>query len=147
MTSLRQTFAQNLRKYRELRGYTQDALAALIEVDRTAVSRIERLAPNLTLEKVISLGQALDVHPSQLLTSASSEEHQSIRRYSGVRDVSATVRALRTDMKLSQRQLGDKVGLDRNHVSRIETGEANLALDTLERIIKALGADITKVLG
>jgi transcriptional regulator with XRE-family HTH domain len=147
MTSLRQTFAQNLRKYRELRGYTQDALAALIEVDRTAVSRIERLAPNLTLEKVISLGQALDVHPSQLLTSASSEEHQSIRRYSGVKDVSATVRALRTDMKLSQRQLGDKVGLDRNHVSRIETGEANLALDTLERIIKALGADITKVLG
>ncbi|EYS98010.1 DNA-binding protein [Cupriavidus sp. SK-4] len=147
MTSLRQTFAQNLRKYRELRGYTQDALAALIEVDRTAVSRIERLAPNLTLEKVISLGQALDVHPSQLLTSASSEEHQSIRRYSGVKDVSATVRALRTDMKLSQRQLGDKVGLDRNHVSRIETGEANLALDTLERIIEALGADITKVLG
>ncbi|CAN7687050.1 transcriptional regulator [Cupriavidus necator] len=147
MTSLRQTFAQNLRKYRELRGYTQDALAAVIEVDRTAVSRIERLAPNLTLEKVISLGQALDVHPSQLLTSASSEEHQSIRRYSGVKDVSATVRALRTDMKLSQRQLGDKVGLDRNHVSRIETGEANLALDTLERVIKALGADITKVLG
>ena len=147
MTSLRQTFAQNLRKYRELRGYTQDALAAVIEVDRTAVSRIERLTPNLTLEKVISLGQALDVHPSQLLTSASSEEHQSIRRYSGVKDVSATVRALRTDMKLSQRQLGDKVGLDRNHVSRIETGEANLALDTLERVIKALGADITKVLG
>lgn len=147
MTSLRQTFAQNLRKYRELRGYTQDALAAVIEVDRTAVSRIERLAPNLTVEKVISLGQALDVHPSQLLTSASSEEHQSIRRYSGVKDVSATVRALRTDMKLSQRQLGDKVGLDRNHVSRIETGEANLALDTLERVIKALGADITKVLG
>lgn len=147
MTSLRQTFAQNLRKYRELRGYTQDALAALIEVDRTAVSRIERLAPNLTLEKVISLGQALDVHPSQLLTSASSEEHQSIRRCSGVKDVSATVRMLRTDMKLSQRQLGDKVGLDRNHVSRIETGEANLALDTLERIIEALGADITKVLG
>ncbi|WP_366942091.1 helix-turn-helix domain-containing protein [Cupriavidus basilensis] len=48
---------------------------------------------------------------------------------------------------LSQRELGDRVGLDRNHVSRIEVGTTNIALDTLEKMANALGVTAEDLVG
>ncbi|WP_420715684.1 helix-turn-helix domain-containing protein [Cupriavidus sp. D39] len=53
--------------------------------------------------------------------------------------VGKAVRRHRETQGLSQRELGDRVGLDRNHVSRIEVGTTNIALDTLEKMANALG--------
>ncbi|TDF62122.1 XRE family transcriptional regulator [Cupriavidus sp. L7L] len=58
----------------------------------------------------------------------------------------AAVRRLREAEDISQRQLGDRVGLDRNHISRIELGTTNIALDTLEKVATALGVAATDLL-
>jgi len=49
------------------------------------------------------------------------------------------VRELREQRGMNQEDLGARVNLDRRHIGRIENGEANLTLDLLRRVAKALG--------
>ncbi|WP_207951288.1 helix-turn-helix domain-containing protein [Cupriavidus sp. L7L] len=148
MASLRQTFAHNLRKLREERGWSQDDLAECLKTDRTSISRIERVAPNVALDKVVQLALALKVDVRQLLSTGVHEVRATSTR--GVSPspqlVGAAVRRLREAEDISQRQLGDRVGLDRNHISRIELGTTNIALDTLEKVATALGVAATDLL-
>ncbi|WP_416050270.1 helix-turn-helix domain-containing protein [Cupriavidus basilensis] len=149
MASLRQTFAHNLRRLREERGWSQDDLAARIQSDRTSISRIERLAPNVALDKVALLAAALGVDARDLLSMGSRDARITATR--GVSPtpqlVGAAVRRHRESAGISQRELGDRVGLDRNHISRIELGSTNIALDTFEKVATALGVSAADFLG
>lgn len=46
---------------------------------------------------------------------------------------------IRKEQGLTQQQLADIVGMQRNHISRIESGKFSVGLDTLAAIAKALG--------
>ncbi|UIF89964.1 helix-turn-helix domain-containing protein [Cupriavidus sp. UYPR2.512] len=146
MASLRQTFAQNLREFRLLRGLSQEEVGEHVGSDRTSVSRIERLAPNLTFEKVVLLSEALDVSPACMLTKDAARITDDIPAFQAlVRRLGETIRDQRTAKGLSQQQLGARAGLDRNHISRVETDAARVALDTLEKIVVALGVSIDQI--
>ncbi|WP_454741338.1 helix-turn-helix domain-containing protein [Cupriavidus necator] len=149
MPSLRQIFAHNLKRLREARSWSQDDLGRRMGTDRTTVSRIERLAPNVALDKVRLVADALEVDATQLLETADSDERALTRKPIALTPeaVGGAVRRLREEQGLSQRELGDRVGLDRNHISRIELGSTNIALDTLEKIAAALGVSATDLLG
>lgn len=45
-------------------------------------------------------------------------------------------------LRLSQEELADRAGLDRSYVGRVERGEQNASLNTLQRISQALGSDL-----
>ncbi|SOY52714.1 helix-turn-helix domain-containing protein [Cupriavidus taiwanensis] len=151
MASLRQTFAHNLRRLREERGWSQDDLAERLETDRTSISRIERLAPNVALDKVALLALAFGVDSRHLLSEAPLDVRtagtSSRRELPTPQFVGASVRRHREAAGISQRELGDRVGLDRNHISRIEVGSTNIALDTLEKVATALGVSAVDLLG
>lgn len=49
------------------------------------------------------------------------------------------IAAMRQEAGLSQAQLGERCGLERFHVSRIENGKHSIGLDTLTAIARALG--------
>lgn len=49
------------------------------------------------------------------------------------------IAAMRQEAGLSQAQLGERCGLERFHVSRIESGKHSIGLDTLTAIARALG--------
>ncbi len=53
-----------------------------------------------------------------------------------------TLRTLRLRKGLSQTQLADAIGTQQPHVARIESGQADLRLDTCRRIARALGVDL-----
>jgi transcriptional regulator with XRE-family HTH domain len=55
------------------------------------------------------------------------------------------VRLMRKDLGLSQEELADKVGLHRTYIGMIERGEKNITLINIEKIAKALNADIKKL--
>jgi transcriptional regulator with XRE-family HTH domain len=65
--SLRGVLARNLRLLRTERGLSQEALADLIEIDRTYVSLLERERSAATLDMLERLAGALGVEPWQLL--------------------------------------------------------------------------------
>jgi len=54
----------------------------------------------------------------------------------------ARIKELRKAKKLSQEELAELVGIEPRHMSRIEVGNSYPSLDRLERIAKALDADL-----
>ncbi|EPX79308.1 helix-turn-helix domain-containing protein [Litoreibacter arenae] len=70
---IRVVFARNLKHYRQLRGLTQAALAAAMDVDRAHVSAMERGQQNVTLQTLQRVAAHLDVTPANLI-----EEHSEI---------------------------------------------------------------------
>ena len=67
---IREVFARNLRRLRNARGLSQEALAAAAEIDRTYVSALERGLYGATIDMVAKLANVLEVEPSTLLERA-----------------------------------------------------------------------------
>lgn len=64
---IREVFARNLRKARQDKGLSQEALAHEAEVDRTYISALERGVYGATIDMVDKLATVLRVEASTLL--------------------------------------------------------------------------------
>ena len=64
---IREVFVRNLRKARNAKGLSQEALAHEAEVDRTYVSALERSQYSASIDMVDRLAKALEVEASALL--------------------------------------------------------------------------------
>lgn len=69
---LQRTLGENLRRYRQERGLSQEAFADLVQVHRTYMGGIERGERNLTLKAVEKIAGWIGVDPLQLLQRPSS---------------------------------------------------------------------------
>lgn len=67
---IRKVFAQNLRRVRRDRGFSQEELAHRAGVDRTYVSALERGVYSASITMLAKLAQELGVEPWQLLAPA-----------------------------------------------------------------------------
>lgn len=56
------------------------------------------------------------------------------------------LRALRQERGLSQEALARKVGVSREYIARLEAGLHDLPLSTIEKLAKALGVRVAKLL-
>lgn len=54
--------------------------------------------------------------------------------------------ALRKRRGLTQEQLAEKAGVGRSHLARLETARQDPTLSTLEKIAKALGVKVSKLI-
>jgi transcriptional regulator with XRE-family HTH domain len=63
----RQRVAANLRRVRQARGWSQEALADLAGLHRTYVGSIERGERNVSVDNIERLSQALGLDPADLL--------------------------------------------------------------------------------
>lgn len=59
--------AGNIRKVREFRNYTQDYLAAKLEISQNAYSKIELGYSKITLDRLFQIAQILEVEVTQIL--------------------------------------------------------------------------------
>lgn len=53
------------------------------------------------------------------------------------------IRKIRTRRKMTQEELGEKVGVQKAQISKLEKGEANMTLGTLLKVFSAMKADIS----
>lgn len=56
------------------------------------------------------------------------------------------VREYRRSLNVSQEELAMRIGADQAYVSRIEAGQMNVTLETVEQVAAALGADAAELL-
>jgi transcriptional regulator with XRE-family HTH domain len=64
---IREVFARNLRKARNVKGLSQEALAYEAGIDRTYISALERGVYSATIDTVGKLAAVLEIKPSALL--------------------------------------------------------------------------------
>lgn len=53
------------------------------------------------------------------------------------------LRNRRKDLKITQKELAERIGRERTYINRIEQGETDIQLSTFIRIAEALGVDVT----
>ena len=58
------------------------------------------------------------------------------------KDLGRALRRYRKDLGLSQTDVGEKLNIRQATISNMESGSANVSLDTLFRVIAALGLEI-----
>lgn len=61
------SFAVNVRKYRNERGYSQEYLAELAGLHRTYISAVERERRNISIENIQHIAEALNIEAYLLL--------------------------------------------------------------------------------
>jgi transcriptional regulator with XRE-family HTH domain len=69
---LQRTLGENLRRFRQDRGLSQEALADLVGVHRTYLGGVERGERNLTLKSVERIAESLGLEPMSLLRKGST---------------------------------------------------------------------------
>jgi len=67
---IKKTVGHNIRRLREKRGWSQEKLAEMADLDRTYVGRIERGEKNLGIENLARFARTLGVRPAALLWDA-----------------------------------------------------------------------------
>ncbi len=65
--------AGNIRKLREYRNYTQDYLAAKLDISQNAYSKIELGYSRITLERLFIIASVLEVSPADLIAMETEE--------------------------------------------------------------------------
>jgi transcriptional regulator with XRE-family HTH domain len=63
----------NIRKIREYRDYTQDYLAAKLNISQNAYSKIELGYSKVTLERLFLISYVLEVNPADLISMETEE--------------------------------------------------------------------------
>ena len=68
MKSLQRILADNLKRVRAERGYSQEKLAEIVDLHRTYISGIERGTRNVSLRNIEKIARALELPVIDLLT-------------------------------------------------------------------------------
>lgn len=67
MGELAKTLGSNIRKKRKEEGFSQEAFALAVGIDRSYMGRIERGEVRITVEKLYELAAVLHCEPASLL--------------------------------------------------------------------------------
>ena len=59
-------FAQNVKKYREIKGYSKTKLSELVDCDLTYIGKIEKSEKYPNLKMIFKLADALEIPPKFL---------------------------------------------------------------------------------
>lgn len=73
MSKIRQIVGKNIRNLREIRGFTQEGLAEMVDVSGSYIGYLERGIQSPSLKLLDRLANVLEVEPAVLLTK--SEEN------------------------------------------------------------------------
>ena len=143
MADLPWVFATEMRRLRKKLGMAQEALGAQLGgLDRNSVSRLERGAPNISLDKANAIAAALGVSLQEMLCPQSDEVTLSpilLRE---------RLRAIQARLGLNQGELAAHMGVDRKFVRAVEQGNRRitLKLDKANAIAAALAAELQQML-
>ncbi|WP_279610467.1 helix-turn-helix transcriptional regulator [Burkholderia gladioli] len=147
--SARERFANGVKAFRKLRGWSQEELAKRAGLNRTYVSGIERGSINIRLDNISKLAESLAVRACQLFDSETGHgDSLPLLTSTDLRtEVAGHVRAQRKQKGISQERLAEIAGFHRTYVGNVERGIANLSLDDLAALATVLGVDPALLFG
>jgi transcriptional regulator with XRE-family HTH domain len=136
MSDFCRLFAASIRRLRQASGKTQEEFGAELGLDRNDISRLETLGLNISLEKAQVIARQFGTTVWEMLGDATPDGGPTMGAPFESRIL--TLRALK---KLNKRQVAQKMGVERNTVTDIESGKRRTSLKTLERF--CVGLEVT----
>ena len=88
--------------------------------------------------KFIDFEEVLDREFGQVGTARRDEFEHSVAEAVRVHELGEAIRKARTQQRLTQQQLGEKIGVRKAQISKLENGHG-ISLTTMSRIFRALG--------
>ncbi|PKG50338.1 MULTISPECIES: helix-turn-helix domain-containing protein [Halomonadaceae] len=74
MEGLAQALGRTIREKRKEKGYSQEAFALAVGIDRSYMGRIERGEVNITVAKLYTMARILGYTPADLLTGLEAND-------------------------------------------------------------------------
>jgi transcriptional regulator with XRE-family HTH domain len=118
---------ENLRRLREEKGISLNELSRRAGVSAAHISQIERSLATPSLKTLEKIAQVLEMPTSRLLPSVSDD------------GLGQKVKRLRELAGLTQKQLGEKIGVSYSMVTQIETCRTKPSLKVLNSLGKVFG--------
>lgn len=94
---------------------------------------------NKKINEAVKRGDLVDY--GGLFASYSQKRQQEILKRARYLKAAMELRKLRKDLKISQNELARKMKVKREFISRIESGEQNITIETLSRVAEATGKE------
>ena len=88
--------------------------------------------------KVYTMEEMLERHIGKVGTPERDEFDRQIKEDIEAYHLGEVIKKMRLEQNLTQQQLGERIGVKRAQISKIETG-GNITLRTYSRVFKALG--------
>ena len=88
--------------------------------------------------KVYTMEKMLERHIGKVGTPERDEFDRQIKEDIEAYHLGEAIKKMRLEQNLTQQQLGERIGVKRAQISKIETG-GNITLRTYSRVFKALG--------
>lgn len=58
------------------------------------------------------------------------------------REIAAQIIGIRLDLQMTQKQFADHIGVKQSFISRLENGEQNITIHTLQDVVRRAGASV-----
>jgi transcriptional regulator with XRE-family HTH domain len=137
-------FGANMREARRRAGLSQIDLSLRADLDRAAISFLERAERAPDLSTIVRVADAVGVRPAALLQGIGSHS-TTVRGPGGLQDAGTAaarfginLRWARERAEVSQETLANEAGVDRAAISVFERGRRNPNLRTILRLARAL---------
>ena len=88
--------------------------------------------------KVYSMGEVLDEALGSVGTPVRDEHERCVSEAVHAFKIGEAIKKARTEQNLTQEELGERIGVKRAQISRLEKGYS-ISLPTMSRVFKALG--------
>lgn len=95
---------------------------------------------NRKINQAVKRGELVDY--ADLFTSYSRKRQQEILKRARYLKAAMELKKLRRQLKISQQELAHQMKVKREFITRIESGEQNITIETLNRIAKATGKEL-----
>ena len=94
---------------------------------------------NRKIKQAVKRGELVDY--TDLFASYSKKRQQEILKRTRYLKAAMELKKLRKQLKISQNELARKMKVKREYITRIESGEQNITIETLNRIAEATGKE------
>ena len=94
---------------------------------------------NRKIKQALKRGELVDY--TDLFASYSKKRQQEILKRARYLKAAMELKKLRKQLRISQNELARKMKVKREYITRIESGEQNITIETLNRIAEATGKE------
>ncbi len=133
------SLGEKVRYLREYNGYTQLAFSKKVRISNAELSKIEKNILIPTNDMINKISQGLEMSRDELINfSLNAKNNQKVDVYTGEK-----IRYYRIKANLTQKELGEKVGISESYISLFEVNKRYPKNNILLKIAKALNQDIS----